>query len=261
MLVVALLSACTGARADSPEGDLADVPRYPQATVSERADGAVAERIYPLAAPRRIGGRLRMDESLALGGELSSVTYRLPDSHDGLEAFTSARKTLLAEGAELLYWCEARDCGSSSLWANEVFGRAWLYGPDNRQAYLLARLESPPRVLALYAITRGNGRAYLHAERLAVDSLPESLVPGAPTLLRQLREQGRLDLLRLGDAQGSAWLDPLTRLFFMDSALRLALSGEAAEPWYQALVEAGVPARRLEVGEPQGAGLRLTLLR
>ncbi|MDP0995252.1 DUF4892 domain-containing protein, partial [Klebsiella pneumoniae] len=34
---------------------------------------------------------------------------------------------LLAEAdAQLLFWCQARDCGESSLWANEVFGNAKL---------------------------------------------------------------------------------------------------------------------------------------
>jgi hypothetical protein len=67
----------------------------------------------------------------------------------------------------LLFWCQARDCGESSLWANEVFGNAKLYGADEQQAYLLLRLAAPKdnTLVALYSITRGNRKAYLHVEQ------------------------------------------------------------------------------------------------
>ncbi|MCP6391037.1 DUF4892 domain-containing protein, partial [Klebsiella pneumoniae] len=78
--------------------------------------------------------------------------------------FTAAREALQKQDAQLLFWCQARDCGESSLWANEVFGNAKLYGADDQQAYLLLRLAAPENdtLVALYSITRGNRRAYLH---------------------------------------------------------------------------------------------------
>src|SRR5690606_5011968 len=99
-------------------------------------------------------------------GRQTSVTYALPTGHSHLEAFAHAREALRTDGAALLYWCEGRECGSSALWANTVFANAQLNGGDDQQAYALLRLKADEddRVLALYAVTRGNRRAYLLAE-------------------------------------------------------------------------------------------------
>lgn len=96
-------------------------------------------------------------------GELTALTYRLPPEHSSQEAFAAARTALLKADATPLFWCERRDCGSSSLLANAVFGNAKLYGPDEQQAYLLVRLAAPQEnsLVAVYSITRGNRRAYL----------------------------------------------------------------------------------------------------
>ncbi|BBP66374.1 hypothetical protein PHLH5_39150 [Pseudomonas sp. Cab53] len=103
---------------------------------------------------------------------MTSVTYELPPEHSATQAFTAAREALQKQGAELLFWCQARDCGESSLWANEVFGNAKLYGADNGQAYLLLRLAPPAdnTLIALYGITRGNRKAYLHVEQFAANA-------------------------------------------------------------------------------------------
>ena len=41
----------------------------------------------------------------------------------GSRMMIAAREALQKQDAELLFWCQARDCGESSLWANEVFDR------------------------------------------------------------------------------------------------------------------------------------------
>ncbi|VFT24641.1 putative lipoprotein [Pseudomonas aeruginosa] len=95
-----------------------------------------------------------------------------------------------------MFWCERRDCGSSSLLANAVFGNAKLYGPDEQQAYLLVRLAAPQEnsLVAVYSITRGNRRAYLQAEELKADAPLGELLPSPATLLRLLKANGELTL-------------------------------------------------------------------
>ncbi|GAB3481621.1 DUF4892 domain-containing protein [Azotobacter salinestris] len=248
--------------ADLPDShDLEVLPHSANAEIVEAFQGD-AERRYPLGGIRRISGRLRYEREVLAEGRLSATTYRLPVGHLAAEAFAQARESLLGQGAELLYWCDGRDCGSSSLWANTVFGNARLYGPDERQAYALLRLAAPNRdsLLALYAITRGNRRDYLHVERLDAAAALGELLPTPATLLRQLRTDGQLLLPALSGEPDEAWVDVLARSLMLDSTLRVALAGTQASAWRAALIERGVRAARLELDEASVDGLRLSRL-
>lgn len=243
--------------------DLATLSRYPQAQIVDFSQELVAERLYPMGSLQRIGGRLRMNDQIVTGGALTAITYQLPRIHRGIEAFTEARQALLEQDAEFLFWCEARECGSSSLWANTVFGKAMLYGPEAGQAYLLARMADEPHdnLVALYAITRGNGRAYLHVEQLQPDAPVGDVLPAPATLLRQLRELGELYLTRVPDEPEGEWLRVLQRAFQQESYMRVSLSGATASEWRDALVALGIRSGRIEQDPSDEPGLRIRLLR
>lgn len=249
--------------ADVPgSADLDLLARFPRAEIVDYRVQEGVERIYPLSALRRISGRLRVDGEIDLVGRLSALTYELPPGHSSDDAFAQARAQLLAQGARPLHWCEGRECGASSLWANNVFGNARLYGPDEQQAYLLLQLAAPRQdsLLALYAITRGTRRGYLHVERMdAVAELGERL-PNAQTLLRQLKDAGALELPQLPAVPGDPWLELLERMLRLDGGLRLLLRGAAAPAWREALVERGTRAARLESVVDASPALRLERL-
>jgi hypothetical protein len=191
------------------------------------------------------------------------VTYELPPEHSAIQAFTVAREALQKLDAQLLFWCQARDCGESSLWANEVFGNAKLYGADNEQAYLLLRLAAPREntLVALYSITRGNRKAYLHVEQFDASAPLGNLLPTSATLLRELKSTGALDFPQLTDAPDETWLRLISRGLNLDTTLRVSVSGPNAEAWRQALIVQGVRAARLETGNGEGSGLHIQLLR
>lgn len=242
--------------------DLDVLPRAARSEIVDYQDVASLEKRYPLGAVQRISGQLRMEREVLAEGRVRSLTYRLPDEHPPRETLAAARRALIEQGAQLLYWCEGRECGSSSLLANTIFENAQLYGPEERQSYLLLRLAPPQQdsLLALYGITRGNRRSYLHAEQLdATTPLPDVL-PAAATLLRQLREHGTLVLPYL-KSPDDVWSELLGRTLNLDSTLRLSLSGPAAAAWLKALQEQGVRANRLELGAATGDGLLLQQLR
>src|SRR5690606_17423571 len=145
---------------------------------------------------------------------------------------TQARRDLLADGGELLFWCEGRECGSSSLWANAIFGKSMLYGPEGQQAYLLARLpDADDRLVALYGMTRGTGRPYLQVEQLVPEAPLGDLLPTAATLLRRLRDSGELRLPRLPDEPAADWAGLLANVMRLDSTIRVSLDGRAAVSW------------------------------
>ena len=264
-LALALLTVSQMASAADAPGsrDFDWLPRYPQAEIAAFNEQHVPERVYPLDSIRRISGRLRMSSEVSASGELTTITYQLPDSHTGIEAFERARKRILEEGGELLFWCEGRDCGSSSLWANEIFHRSTLYGPDARQAYLLARLaDDADRLVALYGVTRGNGRPYLHVEAFKPDAPLGTILPNPATLLRQLKGSGELRLPRLPEVPTAEWRAVIANVFRLDSAIRVTLLGKGAAAWQQALTdEERIRAQRIATEVTNDQGLLIRLLR
>ncbi|MDI2591396.1 DUF4892 domain-containing protein [Pseudomonas sp. N3-W] len=243
--------------------DLPIVPRLADAQIVDYRPPVELERVYPLGSIRKISGQLRFDGQVSARGQTTSVTYELPPEHSATEAFTVAREALQKQGAELLFWCQARDCGESSLWANEVFGNSKLFGADEQQAYLLLRLAAPKddTLVALYSITRGNRKAYLHVEQFEAATPLGELLPTSATLLRQLKDTGDLQLLRLKGAPDDNWLRLLSRGLNLDTTLRISISGPSAEAWRQALISQGVRAARMETGSLEGTGLHIELLR
>lgn len=250
--------------ADVPDShDLTVLPRFPRANIVDFSSNASVERVYPRGAISRISGRLRMEGEVRAVGQLTSLTYQLPDEDSSADAFAAARKGLLEADATPLFWCEGRDCGSSSLLANTVFGSSMLYGPDDQQAYLLVRLAAPQQdsLLAVYTITRGNRRAYLHAEQLDAGAPLGELLPSPATLLRLLKANGELTLSHVPAQPGGAWLDLLVRTLRLDTGVRVELAGSHAADWRGALVGQNVREARLELGSSEGGGLHLTWLR
>ncbi|WP_425915024.1 DUF4892 domain-containing protein [Pseudomonas sp. GWSMS-1] len=262
-LGLSLLLASTVASADVPGShDLDVLPRFAGSTIVSFKDVAEQERIYPQGSIRRISGNLRYEREVAAKGELTAVTYELPRTHSANEVFANAREALQAQDAELLYWCVGRECGSSSLWANAVFDNTRLTGADDEQTYALMRLAEPRQdsLLALYSITRGNKRAYLHAELLTANAALGEVLPSPATLQRQLKSTGELRLAKQVEPS-AAWAELLARSLRLDSTLRVSISGAQAEAWREALVAQRVRASRLELGEPDVSGVQLNVLR
>src|SRR3989338_4433488 len=153
-LGISLLLATAVVRADVAGSQVLGVlPRFAGSKIVSFKEVAEQERIYPQGAIRRISGKLRYEREVAAQGAFTALTYELPRSHSANEVFRAAREALQAQQAELLYWCEGRECGSSSLWANSVFDNATLTGSDDQQAYVLMRLAEPRQdsLLALYS--------------------------------------------------------------------------------------------------------------
>ncbi|MDM3888991.1 DUF4892 domain-containing protein [Pseudomonas sp. BCRC 81390] len=246
----------------SPVSWGSNLPVPVDAKVVDQRPAVEQERVYPLGPLRKISGRLRVENKVESRGQVSSVTYELPVERTAREAFTSAREALQREGGYPLFWCLGRDCGEASLWANDVFGNASLNGGDEQQAFILLRrsAQQADTLVALYSVTRGNRRAYLHVEEFVAGSPLGVLLPTAATVMREMRDTGKLDYPDLAAPQDT-WADLLARSLNLDSTLRASLSGPQAEAWREALIKAGVRSGRLEVGSAPGEGLHLELIR
>lgn len=243
--------------------DLPSVARQVDAQIVDYRPAEEKERIYPMGAIRKISGQLRYDGQATARGQVTAITYELPAEHSSSTAFKATREALQEQGAQLLFWCQARDCGESSLWANEVLGNAKLVGADGQQEFLLLRLAAPQdnSLVALYGITRGNRRAYLHVEQMDASAPLGQLLPTSATLLRELKSTGDLDFPLLGAEPDATWLTLISRGLNLDTTLRVSLSGPNAEAWRQGLIDKGVRAARLETATGETQGLHLQVIR
>ncbi|WP_166367110.1 DUF4892 domain-containing protein [Pseudomonas akapageensis] len=247
----------------SAEMDLAGLPRPVDAKVDSTRGPIEQDRTYPLGSVRKISNQVRMDGQIESRGQVTSVTYELAPEQTASDAFTQARKALQDAGGYILYWCQSKDCGENSLWANDLFANSRLSGGDEQQSFVLLRKAEPEHntLVALYSITRGNRKAYLHAEQFVADTPLGDLLPNAATVLRELRSTGELDYPDLDGEPSAQWVTLLSRSLNLDSSLRVTVSGKQAEAWRQALEAAGVRRGRLETGSVDIPGLHFALIR
>ncbi|WP_348658627.1 DUF4892 domain-containing protein, partial [uncultured Stutzerimonas sp.] len=117
------------------------------------------------------------------------------------------------------------------------------------------------RLMALYGVTRGNGRPYLHVEQFVPDQPLGIILPNPGTLLRQLKSTGELWLPRLPQEPTAEWGALLANVLRLDSTIRVSLKGKGAAAWYEALTQERIKARRMEAETSDEDGLRMTLLR
>lgn len=249
LLAVLSTAASSGTYAnDFTESVLALEPLH-EAKIIRQTQQDSLEKIYPQGSVRRISGQMRYSGEVSVRGALDTLTVQLAPTHEALDAFSASRAVLHEQDAQMLYWCMARECGPSNLWANHVFKNARLYGPDDSQAYALYRLASAEQssLLAVYAVTRGNGRGFLHVERFQAEQLPEDLRPTATTLGRQLRTDSRLNLPQLTAEPDPVWTRLLVRALNQNSIMRISIAGEQAGLWRTAIAEQGVRASRIEL--------------
>jgi hypothetical protein len=162
------------------------------------------------------------------------------------------RAQLNERGAQVLFECTGRDCGPSSIWANDLFGQSRLYGIDNTQFYAALRLEQAHA--AIYAVRRGNGRTFLHLDLLE----NEAHARNDPVML--LAQQGYVELQEWPESSDRAVATILDMMQAMpgqelwlvvhwqgqDLELTLRQSQEAADRLLRQVVDKGGDVRRLK---------------
>ena len=201
-LLVALAVVTGHAAEDLPgAADPPGLERFPGSWIVAYTPPAML-RSYEFVTGRvdRSGRTARVDDSMRLAAEVVRVTYRAADGTRFDEVVEHYRNQILDRGADVVFTCEARDCGRSTSWANSVFGVKELVAPDSSQFYLAARSPQPGSasgsplawnertLIAVYVVQRGNRRIYAHVDLGTADAPP---VPAEDTALAgRLRQQG-----------------------------------------------------------------------
>lgn len=192
-------------RAEPDLAGSADYPllkRFPLSWIEGFEQRETPEYRLTLSELKKVNNALVADRQQALSGKLTRITYRIPEPHRPEDAFDFFRRQIVDQSGEILFQCSGRDCGSSDLWANDLFGIARLYGLDRTQHYLAARLGGD--YLALYAVQRGNRRVYLQLDVVS----PQ----GGGSLGQQLRVTRRAAIV-LDERDPAEVADQLVQLF------------------------------------------------
>lgn len=148
---------------------------YPHLSESEETELSAKDYFFALSAARKVNNSLRVEKELRddVRGwvELSEVKR----GHDTAAVFRHYYAQTKAQGGEILYECEGRGCGQSSVWANDVFGQATLYGKDRNQFYFAAHFRASDGLWmhTVYVVERGNGRLYVYQQYLKLLTLSE----------------------------------------------------------------------------------------
>ena len=263
---------------------------YPGAREVFHNLGPDNDYLLALGAYRKINDIWQADRSQRLSGDLERTTLELPADRNAEDGFRFYREQLDKYNLRELFHCRARDCGTSNSWANNHFKIIQLYGLDQFQfygAYEITNADEKPFYVVLYAVVRGNKRAFVQLEILHANKIDEFGVASSPdTLNKLLNTNGYFvfpDFVAKG-AQGNlhlqikqAHIQALASLLSMQPTLKLALVGHDysnisleqqqresktnAEQIKAALMAAGVSEKRLQtfgVGSlaPAGRGDR-----
>lgn len=157
--------------------DIKGLERFPNAFIERFRERDNTEHRLVLSALDKVNGRVRAEREGLEKGQLTQITYRIPEGHSPEAAFTAMRQQLLAldtpSPMKLLFECNGRDCGSSNHWANRVFRNPALYGLTESQYYLIA--QTAGQYFIVYAVQRGNKRVYLQLDHLIYQDAHTSL--------------------------------------------------------------------------------------
>ena len=217
-IVWALFCACCSVAAASAFA--AEVPGshplvnpFPESEISDYARFEEANHLFALGALQRVRGEVIPDESVRLRGLVTQIVYSIPEGYEGAEVDEYFRMQFESQGAETVFQCRGRSCGSSNYWANDIFKRRILYGPERNQFYLAMRTTDQSEnatYIAVYVITRANKQLKVYVELVEPGLLNEAEMQvriSAELLKNLLTETGRVALPEVSAAAGEAGLD------------------------------------------------------
>jgi hypothetical protein len=183
---------------------------YPGARVIYQTAEKTDDYTLALSSYKKIAGNWLIDRSQRLKGQLYKFTVELPVGHSLQNGFDFYVDQLNTHSIRELFYCKARDCGTSNSWANNHFKVQQLYGLDQYQQYAAYEVVSStgkPVYVSLYAVRRGNKRVYLQVETLSVSQVLElGVASSLESIIKALTDNGYYvfpDLIA-DDLQGKA---------------------------------------------------------
>lgn len=153
---------------------LASVPLYNGAGLVQEKQAGPGEQRVITGKNQKVQGHWQFASELRLDAFMQQRIYQL-DTVDSLAQVAAFYRQWIADaGLDVLYYCAGRDCGSSNVWANNLFAERRLYGPDSNQFYWALRRQDD--FFMLYLVERGNGQLFVNISQVTANAaMRESL--------------------------------------------------------------------------------------
>lgn len=141
------------------------IPPFPGSiVVNQSVNKSVTTYQLITGSIERVNTLLVPESSEYVQGTKQTTTYEIPNERRSKVVGNYFKQQLLERG-QILFQCVGRTCGSSNHWANSVFKKAVLYGPEQYQWYFLSKIVSDQTYyVVVYVAQRGTGRLYAHVE-------------------------------------------------------------------------------------------------
>ena len=157
-----LLSVFGSSFALETNSDAMLIQLYPRSQLVDSAEEeSVSTHRIMLGALERVNHEITPEVSRYVQGKRIRKTYLLVDEQRTNLVFGFYVDQLARQG-QVLYECAGRACGSSNDWANGVFERRILYGPEQYQHYSVGLVKD--QYLAIYVAQRATGQVYVHVD-------------------------------------------------------------------------------------------------
>jgi Domain of unknown function (DUF4892) len=132
--------------------------------VKESVEESVRSRVV-LSAVNRASNALRIEHEKWIEGARQNWLFKLNDSVDNLLVF-DYYLAMTAKHGTVEFSCKERACGTSSDWANKLFGESLLTGRDSNQYYMAGtvNLDGKAGWLSAYVVQNGRRHNYVFVQ-------------------------------------------------------------------------------------------------
>ena len=231
-----LLAALGGEGQAAPAPD----PALRAEVIETQDQGLARSWRLPQARVTQEEALLDGDAAITVTGPWQGVRWAFPRGTQPGRVFEDLRAQI--PGTQR-FVCAGRECGSSALYAHEVFGVSDLYGRDGEQHYVL--FEAPEGIRALYVSQRGTREVFAQLIEVQVGA---RALPTAAMARTTLTETGRLRLQASGPAL-------LTWFAAPEQAWLATLPGHWVVLVHQQAQEAGAEAEALAASQALAVSL------
>lgn len=195
---------------------------YPGVEVVESsAEMQVISRRIILGSLKKINNVLEPELVEFALGTRHGTTYFFPHERR-VEEVAAFFRDQMSQSTSILFECKGRDCGSSNYWANTVYNRPILYGPEQYQRYMIGRSVARDLYIAVYVGQRGTRKIYAHIETIRVPV--ESVGGSEEEITAELRLKGHYVLtLPKSSKNFDSLLQPIASSMKSNGNIRLTL--------------------------------------
>ncbi|WP_460749751.1 DUF4892 domain-containing protein [Marinomonas epiphytica] len=136
--------------------DFTDIPPFREAQLVKSASLEQQRVEVPLGVIKRVGRGWEPEKLDRIEADTYQVLYKIHRNVELDEVNRYYRQALLAEGQQIAFQCDGRNCGSSNAWANNFYREYLLYGADQNQSLLVVKDQFKGYQMA-YINQRGAG--------------------------------------------------------------------------------------------------------